>query len=445
MSPTHEQPATKLKRKTTVTEPQESKRNVRPKYYQHDFEVDVKASESFSVKDEKLDPETVPKESDGSARTKNIATAPSHVQNASKSASAGSAIGANGIMYDGGLSHRDSSQPEDVTSPPMHVLNIPPLAKDRFLQSFKVWCQQKDIFIDQRLLDIDGHPIDLYSLHEHVIREGGLGSVQAKDLWAVISARMGFVRPPGDPSAIVKHLDYIYKEYLAAFDAVYIASLENKRKKLMRSARTDGNGTSLGDSSQSGGSAPQQTTPICSIPPLTQQRFNSSFEVWCQLKSISVDQQLLSIDDKLIDLYSLHKCVIQEGLGNVQAREMWDIIGAQMGLVQNDSLKSGSAVAKHLAHVYKEYLAPFDAVYIASWKHKHEKLTNSHSTQPARHQHYWFPAQLQDISDQGPSSKQLHDLPMEQSTQNNSGPADHSPETRPILTKYESTLKSPQC
>ncbi|KAF5367438.1 hypothetical protein D9758_003807 [Tetrapyrgos nigripes] len=124
-------------------------------------------------------------------------------------------------------------------SVPMMSFNIPPLEKSRFEASFKTWCQTKSILIDQRMLNIDGRPIDLYTLHSSVIREGGLGNVQAKDLWTVIGGRLGFVQFPGsgpaDPPksgpAAAQQLAHVYKEYLAAFDAVYIASLENRRKQ----------------------------------------------------------------------------------------------------------------------------------------------------------------------------------------------------------------------
>jgi hypothetical protein len=62
-------------------------------------------------------------------------------------------------------------------SVPMMSFNIPPLEKPRFDTSFKTWCQQKSISIDQRMLSIDGRPIDLHNLHSSVIGEGGLGNV----------------------------------------------------------------------------------------------------------------------------------------------------------------------------------------------------------------------------------------------------------------------------
>ncbi|THU99966.1 hypothetical protein K435DRAFT_719368 [Dendrothele bispora CBS 962.96] len=123
---------------------------------------------------------------------------------------------------------------------PMMTFNIPPLDKGRFDGAFRAWCHQKAISIDQRLLDIGGRPIDLYSLHSYVIQEGGLANVQSKDLWAVIGARMGFVQFPGGPPndlpksgpAAAQQLAHVYKEYLAAFDTVYITSLEKRRKQL---------------------------------------------------------------------------------------------------------------------------------------------------------------------------------------------------------------------
>jgi hypothetical protein len=77
-----------------------------------------------------------------------------------------------------------------------------------------------------------------------------LYQVQSKDLWAVIGARLGFVQFPGsgpsDPPksgpVIATQLAHVYKEYLAAFDAVYIASVENRRKQQLISLQRGAGG-----------------------------------------------------------------------------------------------------------------------------------------------------------------------------------------------------------
>ncbi|KAL0565482.1 hypothetical protein V5O48_016545 [Marasmius crinis-equi] len=116
---------------------------------------------------------------------------------------------------------------------------FPPLVKERFNITYKNWCNQKHVSHDQRLLSIDNLSIDLHTLHTEVMKEGGLGPVQQRDLWAVIAARMGWVQFPGGPNDPAKsgpdaanQLAYVYKEYLADFDRVYMSSvLENRRKQ----------------------------------------------------------------------------------------------------------------------------------------------------------------------------------------------------------------------
>jgi hypothetical protein len=55
----------------------------------------------------------------------------------------------------------------------------------------------------------------------------------------------------------------------------------------------------------------------------------------------------------------------------VTARDLWPIIGARMGFVQfpgtdTESAKSGPGVAQQLQHIYTEYLAQFDKIYMTS-------------------------------------------------------------------------------
>jgi hypothetical protein len=60
------------------------------------------------------------------------------------------------------------------------------------------------------------------------------------------------------------------------------------------------------------------------------------------------------------------------GFSKVQNEELWDVIGGKMGFVQfpasdaREPAKSGPGVAHRLAVVYKEYLLPFDTMYITS-------------------------------------------------------------------------------
>lgn len=53
----------------------------------------------------------------------------------------------------------------------------PPLEKSRFDSAYKSWSTSRNIQPDMRLMSLDGHPIDLHQLHQHVMREGGWNKV----------------------------------------------------------------------------------------------------------------------------------------------------------------------------------------------------------------------------------------------------------------------------
>ncbi|KAF9256357.1 hypothetical protein L218DRAFT_911412 [Marasmius fiardii PR-910] len=117
---------------------------------------------------------------------------------------------------------------------------VPPLAKERFSTSYKNFCNSKQITHNPRLLSIDNLTIDLHTLHTEVMKEGGLGPVQQKDLWAVIAGRLGCVQfpgtatePPKSGPAAANQLAHVYKEYLADFDRVYMVSLQDNRRKAL--------------------------------------------------------------------------------------------------------------------------------------------------------------------------------------------------------------------
>ena len=129
--------------------------------------------------------------------------------------------------------------------PSLPVLPLtPPLDKTRFDNTWKTFCQQKNIKINPNLLQIDNRPIDLHALHTIVMQEGGSRKVENNDLWAVIGGRMGFVAFPGtdtEPNksgpAAAQQLAHVYKSYLQDFDTAYLQSVYDSRRKL------NGNGT----------------------------------------------------------------------------------------------------------------------------------------------------------------------------------------------------------
>ncbi|KAJ6607365.1 hypothetical protein B0H10DRAFT_2072011 [Mycena sp. CBHHK59/15] len=115
---------------------------------------------------------------------------------------------------------------------------IPPLEKGRFETVYKNFCSQRNLVHHPRMMSVESRPIDLYELHTQVMLEGGGPNVVQKDLWSVIGGRMGFVQFPASDTepaksgpGVAQHLAYVYKEYLAAFDNVYVATVMDSRRK----------------------------------------------------------------------------------------------------------------------------------------------------------------------------------------------------------------------
>lgn len=112
--------------------------------------------------------------------------------------------------------------------------------------------------------------------------------------------------------------------------------------------------------------------PMQLPPPLEKARFENAYKSWVQARNMKHDERLMSVDGRLIDLYALHMNVMQEGgFNKVQNQELWVVIGGKMGFVQfpgtdAEPAKSGPGVAQRLAAVYKDYLLPFDTMYITS-------------------------------------------------------------------------------
>ncbi|KAJ7494586.1 hypothetical protein B0H11DRAFT_2002483 [Mycena galericulata] len=115
---------------------------------------------------------------------------------------------------------------------------IPPLEKARFENVYKNFCSTRNVVHNARMMSLEARPIDLYDLHTQVMLEGGGLNVGQKDLWAVIGGRMGFVQFPASDTepaksgpGVAQHLAHVYKEYLAAFDTVYVTTVMDQRRK----------------------------------------------------------------------------------------------------------------------------------------------------------------------------------------------------------------------
>ena len=59
------------------------------------------------------------------------------------------------------------------------LLLPPPLEKPTFEAAYKKFCINSNVQHNPQLLSIETHPIDLYSLHVHVMNEGGYMKVSA--------------------------------------------------------------------------------------------------------------------------------------------------------------------------------------------------------------------------------------------------------------------------
>ncbi|KAL0954744.1 hypothetical protein HGRIS_003696 [Hohenbuehelia grisea] len=120
------------------------------------------------------------------------------------------------------------------------AMTFPHLQKPSFEGTYGNFCKSRNIQHDQRVMQLDGRQIDLHMLHMEVMKEGGASKVIQKDAWAVIGARMGFVQFPASDTeparsgpAIAERIAHVYKEYLQAFDTMYISSvIESKRKQV---------------------------------------------------------------------------------------------------------------------------------------------------------------------------------------------------------------------
>ncbi|KAJ7251684.1 ARID DNA-binding domain-containing protein, partial [Mycena rebaudengoi] len=107
-------------------------------------------------------------------------------------------------------------------------------------------------------------------------------------------------------------------------------------------------------------------------PPLEKGRFETVYKNFSVLRGLVHRPRILSVEARPIDLYELHTQVMLEGgPSNVVQKDLWSVIGGRMGFVwfpasETEPAKSGPGVSQHLAHVYMEYLAAFDNVYIAT-------------------------------------------------------------------------------
>ncbi|KAF8905010.1 hypothetical protein CPB84DRAFT_1845101 [Gymnopilus junonius] len=143
------------------------------------------------------------------------------------------------------------------------------------------------------------------------------------------------------------------------------------------------------------------------IPPLEKTRFEMMFKNWCIKRNLKLNERLLSIDSRPVEIYRLHVEVLKEGgFNKVDQKDIWSIIGGRLGFVQfpgtdTEPAKSGPGVAQQLAHIYKEYLALFDQWYTAQAIESHKRAMGVGNMQQAHIGSAmggrWNPQQMQQV------------------------------------------------
>lgn len=71
-----------------------------------------------------------------------------------------------------------SMGPPGIQSAPSGTMQLPPpLEKSRFDSAYKSYSMRKNVKHEMRLMNVEGHDIDLYALHMNVMQEGGFNKV----------------------------------------------------------------------------------------------------------------------------------------------------------------------------------------------------------------------------------------------------------------------------
>ncbi|KAF9645213.1 hypothetical protein BDM02DRAFT_3120579 [Thelephora ganbajun] len=123
-------------------------------------------------------------------------------------------------------------------------LSVPPLDAEKFNGSFKHFCSVKRLMLDWELLHVAGRKVNLYSLHEEIMRHRAYDIRQrGPEFWLKIGMRLGFIQSQGMTPAsteIADRLAKIYKRYLGEFDAIYVMSFVQELQQRMSHAMSIG-------------------------------------------------------------------------------------------------------------------------------------------------------------------------------------------------------------
>jgi len=139
---------------------------------------------------------------------------------------------------------------------------LPPLDESKFKELYNAFRNTRPTMRDERTIQVDNRPIDLYKLHYNVLSEGGIAQVMARDMWAIIGARMGYAQFPGSDTepaksglGVAQQLLHIYTEYLAQFDKIYIHSVLQKKALFTSQPGTNATGGPPANNSAANNSA----------------------------------------------------------------------------------------------------------------------------------------------------------------------------------------------
>ncbi|KZP28265.1 hypothetical protein FIBSPDRAFT_711070, partial [Athelia psychrophila] len=108
----------------------------------------------------------------------------------------------------------------------------PPLDKAKFEEAYAVYRNNLPVNINEQMMQLDNQPIDLHTLHFHVLTEGGGNMVTSLDTWSMIGAHIGFQvflatdsKPAMAGPGVGERLRHIYAEYLQQFETIYVRSV----------------------------------------------------------------------------------------------------------------------------------------------------------------------------------------------------------------------------
>ncbi|KAJ3549403.1 hypothetical protein NMY22_g905 [Coprinellus aureogranulatus] len=115
---------------------------------------------------------------------------------------------------------------------------------------------------------------------------------------------------------------------------------------------------------------------------LSGQVFEEAIKRFHQQRNFVGDYASLVIDGRPVDLWALHKVVLEMGgFSKVEANGMWDIVGGKLGFVNfpgsdGQPPRSGPGTSLQITQYYKDYVQAFDAAYVRSMLENRQKASS---------------------------------------------------------------------